>query len=143
MNYDEARELASGGWHWTTKRGDQIRTAEPCIRYIGARPVDELLLDPQSRYNPTDWERCEPHATKKEAEQHYWRWLLEEQCKPITYEDWQSCRVEGCGEPAKQGWGTLGWQAIALNTPLCPTHNTKEQFDSMHPFKPGVAVIHS
>lgn len=74
MNYDQARQLKDGGWHWTTMNDGVVRTAEPCIKHIGDESDPAWFLMP---YNPDDWERCEPHATREDAEKHFYEWCIE------------------------------------------------------------------
>ena len=144
MNYDEARELRDNesgetrGWHWTTQRDRTIRPAWPCHRYTGDAKPEDLL---RGKADPADFETCEPHATREEAERHYYDACLEA-VDELTFTDWSGCQV--CDEPTKKGLGSkLLSRLFASPTPLCDAHRTREQLAELRPFKPGLQSIHS
>jgi hypothetical protein len=117
MNYDQARELTTGGWHWTTRNDDVIRTAWPCLD-------------------------CPPHATRDEAERHFYEACLEsvtEQELAVPH----SCTVPDCQQPAMSFLGNRGLSRIFAGTALCPAHLNRATLRELHPFEPGLSVIHS
>lgn len=117
MNYDQARQLADGsGWHWTSMNDGRVRTAGPCR--------DEA-----------------PHATREEAERHFYEHSLE-QAKERKC-SWTACAVEGCPQPTQQTLGNTGFWLFFSETPLCDEHRSKDQLRELHPFTPGMELIHS
>lgn len=115
----------------------RVRTAQPCIKFIG----DPKLLEPP--YAPTkaeDWERCPPHATKEEAERHFYDFCLE-QAKEHDGSHWMDCAK--CGAATKKMLGNMGLGDLFHIEPLCDEHRTKEVLADLHPFAPGIAMVHS
>lgn len=136
MNYDEARQIESGGWHWTTMNDRKVRTAWPCLRYVGPeKPLERMM-----NATPDDFERCAPHATREEAERHWYDACLEA-VEESNFGDWSGCRV--CDAPTKKGLGNPQMSRAFHVDPLCDEHRTKETLSSLHPFKSGWQVIHS
>jgi hypothetical protein len=117
VNYDQALELETGGWHWTTFNDDVIRTAWPCLD-------------------------CPPHATREEAERHFYEACLESVVERSTLESWR-CAVSDCERPS---WKTLGNPQMSRcfrPVPLCTEHCNRATLRELHPFEPGLSVIHS
>ena len=142
MNYDSARQVALtadalGGWHWTTMNDGRVRPAAPCRRYIGP-PLDHRL--PFKPAEASDFETCEPHATKEEAERHFYDYSLE-QVEEESYSSWQDCVV--CGAATKTGLGTRSMALLFSGDALCDAHLSKEKLAELHPFQPGYQLIHS
>lgn len=143
MNYDEARQVVTGpdslgGWRWTTMNDGVIRTAAPCRRYTGpVRTVAEMMREP---VKGTDFTTCEPHASKEEAERHFYDYSLEQ----VEERDcsWTSCSAH-CGNPANKTLGNLGMALYFQPTPLCDQHRSREELIALYPFKTGIALIHS
>lgn len=98
MNYYEARELKSGGWHYTAAN-----------RRLGTWPVG-------------DCRDHEPHATSEEAEECFRQYLLG---KLVERElrDWTGCEV--CDTPTKKQLGTR--PPLGQDHALCDEHRTPEQ----------------
>jgi hypothetical protein len=137
MNYAQARQLKEGGWHWTSMNDGHVRTAWPCKRYIG--PEDKPY---DASCDPSEWERCEPHATQEEAERHFYDACLAE-VKEEDYGEWHSCSVKGCDNPTKKGLGNRGDGLLFRGEPLCDEHRTKEMIAELRPFKGGISIAHS
>lgn len=143
MNYDQARQVALGddalgGWHWTTMRGGVVRPAMPCRLYVGpVRSVADMMREP---VKGTDFETCPPHATKEEAERHFYDYSLE-QVDLERYSNWQDCVI--CGEPTKMGLGNKGMSLYFQGSALCVEHLSREHLASKYPFEPGIELIHS
>jgi hypothetical protein len=140
MNYDQARELQEGGWHWTTMNDGVVRTAWPCLRYVGPNISNADFMESPAK--PEDFERCEPHASKEEAERHYYDASLAE-VRERAFADWSGCRV--CDAPTKKTLENSGMaKAFSLNMDfLCDEHRTREQLAALHPFKADLSLIHS
>lgn len=153
MNYDQARQLADGGWHWTSMNDGYVRTAWPC-----KRPADGVTFrlgtdmslgkTPISAWKagaivPDDaaWITCEPHATREDAERHYYDASLEGATTEYAI-SWMACAVPECPEPTTKMLGNVG-QELFNGDPLCDAHRTREQLAALHPFAPGLALIHS
>lgn len=137
MNYDEARQTADGtGWHWTTKNDGRIRTAAPCLRYVGSPDASY-----DSPYRKEDWELCEPHATKEEAERHFYDWCLSE-VKEVAC-SWASCRYPSCDQPANKALGNSPFGMLFSQLPLCDDHRNAESLQLITPFRPGLTLMHS
>ena len=140
MNYDEARPLKAGGWHWTTMNDGVVRTAQPCIRHVGEKSDPFWYMQPSK---PEDWVCCEPHATREEAERHFYDWCLSTVEESRMSDQQLRCRVAGCD----------GWSDVLLGNrqlghlfngdPLCEAHRSKDQLALLHPFKPGMVLVHS
>jgi hypothetical protein len=117
LNYDQARELETGGWHWTTRNDDVIRTAWPCLD-------------------------CPPHATREEAERHFYEACLESVIERSIME-WRGCVAPGCKRPA---WTTLGNPQTSRYfrpVPLCTKHCNRDTLRSLRSFEPGIMLWHS
>ena len=136
MNHDEARALKDGGWHWTTMNDDVVRTAAPCITID--EPFD--LRKPYEPPKPENVHRCPPHATKEEAERHFYDYSL----GLVTedhYGNWEGCAV--CDAPTKAGLSAPGISTLFSGTALCDAHRTIEHLKELNPFEPGIRLIHS
>lgn len=125
MNYDEARELKDGGWHWTTMNDGVVRTAPPCVRI----PIDESTIT-----------HCDPHPTREDAERHFYDYSLS-QLKESTFLSAKHC--EYCDTWTNKALGNRGLGLYFREVFLCDTHRTTERVAALHPFKPGIALIHS
>lgn len=138
MNYDEAREISGGGWHWTSMNDGVVRTAQPCIGPKGDIPADYLIGVTKE---PIEWERCSPHATKEEAERHFYDWclsrLVETECESA-----ERCE-QGCGEWTNKTLENRGLSGLFKSVFLCDEHRSKEVVATLHPFRPGIQIIHS
>ena len=138
MNYAKARPLKDGGWHWTTMRDGLVSLAPPCRRFIG-NPLPDIQPFPMP-YNPDEWETCEPHATKEEAERHFHDWSIAE-AREQGFGNWMGCAV--CDAPTKRGWGSAHFSAPYGVDPLCDAHYSAQTYADLHPFEPGIALLHS
>lgn len=117
MNYDQARPLLDGTGHrWTTMRDGQSRTAWPCLECV------------------------EPHSTAESAERHFYDACLAS-VEEVRFGSWAGCRV--CDAPTKGGLGNRSDALLFSREPLCADHRNREQLAMLHPFKPGLQVIHS
>jgi len=139
MNYDEARELKEGGWHWTSMNDGRVRTAWPCrrLRYPDSKIAAATGL---RNLGPNDFETCEPHATREEAERHFYDACLAD-TRDHGAGDWSGCRV--CDAPTKTALGNLGLGRMFSPEPLCDEHRTREHLAELSPFHGGIALIHS
>ena len=143
MNYDEARQLgpdaeAAGKWNWTTMNDGQIYTASPCAWPDSPFPKDWKFGDPDPRHGRL---RCD-HDTREEAERHYY----EHQVSGIRMEelDLDSIRERRrCDVKACRNWEEwrAHWPSGYEVDSLCQQH--REAFVLLHPFVPGLQVIHS
>ena len=141
MNDDCARELTEGGWHWTRMNGDQIRTAAPCRLYIG--PTDKPIWDPVYT-DPANWQRCEPHATREEAERHFYDYCLENLVTETT--EWMNCQAKDCDAPARLWHHNRGiGMAFSGGLSLCTNHYpyADELIQERYPFESGMQIWHS
>ena len=151
MNYDEAREIPGKGWRWTTMNNGIVRTAEPCIRHVGDESDPMWYLKPSTE---ADWERCEPHATREEAEQHFYDWCLSTvteirlsgqmlRCVARLYR-WDGQLAEDCcGSWTDTELGNRQLERMFNGDPLCDAHRDQETLALIRPFSPGLKVIHS
>lgn len=137
MNYDQARQLKDGGWHWTTKNDGIVRTAEPCLKHIGDESDPAWYLKP---YNASDWTRCEPHSTREEAERHFYEWCIES-LKEDDLWDWTGCQV--CDAPTKKALGNRGMHMLITSVPLCDEHRNVDKVRELYPQPGGIALTHS
>lgn len=130
-----------------------IRTAWPCMRAadgvafrfngdmsLGKTPVipwkaGAIIPDDEA------WITCEPHATREEAERHYYYASLESVREYGV--SWSPCAVPECPNPADKMLGNIGMDKAFNGDPLCDEHRTREQLAALHPFTPGMASIHS
>ena len=136
MNYDEAREIEGNGWHWTTMNDGRIRTAAPCVRYTGD---PDLPLGRPTK--DEDFERCEPHATKEEAERHFYDYSVENARERQT-DRWMDCAV--CDGPTKRLFGTAGMGLLfSGGVPFCDEHFSKDALRELLPFTAGIRLMHS
>lgn len=139
MNYDEAREIPGKGWHWTTMNNGVVRTAQPCIQ-IPEMSVEDLMRKPLMGTNIT---RCEPHATREEAERHYYDWCLSTVTEIKLSNQQLRCRAEGCEAWTGTELGNRQLECMFNGDPLCDEHRTRETLALIHPFAPGLRSIHS
>lgn len=144
MNYDQARQIeATGKWNWTTMNDGVVRTARPC--YFpdfdwDAPTVTEAVMRGEP-VHPTGRERCD-HDTRVDAERHYHEdWLArirEEHLDLDTIRERRRCDVPDCNE--WEDW-RLHWPDGYVVDSLCDKHRFKSGV--LHPFTPGLQVIHS
>lgn len=135
MNYAEAREVKGGGWHWTSMNDGNVRTAAPCIT-IREREGWQLG-DPIPE---EDIKRCEPHATKEEAERHFYDWSLE----TLHESEWtsaQKCET-GCGAWSNKSLGNH-FHGYFGDVFLCDFHRNADRVAELKPFRPDIQLIHS
>lgn len=143
MNYDQARQLgadseAPGKWNWTTMNDGVVWTAPPCAYPEYDWPDHFDVLNPP---RPTGRPRCD-HDTREEAERHYWEdrrdHIREERLDLDTIRERRRCDVPDC--PDWEDW-RMHWPGGYLVDSLCDRH----RFESavLHPFTPGLQVIHS
>ena len=138
MNYDEARQLSEGGgWHWTTKNDGVVRTAQPCVTIL--RPFDPL--NPFAPLRPGDVKRCEPHATREEAERHYYDWSLGNLAE-AEFQSAEKCEA-GCGTWTNRALGNSGLIGYFRSVFLCDFHRRPDVVAELRPFEPGISVVHS
>ena len=118
MNYDQARQRQSDGrWNWTTfnKRIGTFRSG-PCRDHEDG------------------------HATKEDAERHFYDDGLAD-VRESKSSSWHGCAV--CDAPTKNWIGSPGMDGAIPKTPLCDEHRTREQLAELHPFRPGMSLMHS
>ena len=102
MNYDQPRQLESGGWHYTTFN-----------RRIGTFPIGYCATE----------HRDAPHETEDEARRCYRDYELNERLNlDRTYSSWNQCEYPGCEILTNKGAGINGWPRWLL----CDEHRTKE-----------------
>jgi hypothetical protein len=140
VNYDEARAIPGKGWHWTTMRDGVVRTAEPCIRHVGDETHPLWYMQPSK---PEEWERCEPHATREEAERHYYDWCLSTATDIQLADQQLRCRAEGCEAWTDTELGNRQLERMFNGDPLCAEHRTRDVLATLHPFTPGLRSVHS
>jgi hypothetical protein len=102
MNYGDARELATGGWHYTIRNDNEIwrhHCCRECDYSVRGHPTKE------------DAYRCVNEYARKQAS----RWQRH------NFGGWRDCKV--CGWPTREGatWNGAapGWPE---NVPLCEAH---------------------
>lgn len=86
MNYDQPRQLESGGWHYTSQNDDRVWPVGYCADHRDA-----------------------PHATEDEARACYARYLLEQRTMlDGTLGDWNPCEapvgVRDPDQPVRDRW---------------------------------------
>lgn len=140
MNYDEAREVPGKGWHWTTMNNGMVHTAEPCIRHVGDESDPMWYLKSSTN---ADWERCEPHATRAEATQHFYDWCLSTVTEIKMGNQQLCCRAAGCRTWTDTLLGNQQMGRMFSGDPLCDVHRNRETLARLHPFSPGLRVTHS
>ena len=140
MNYDEARQLKDGGWHWTTMNDGVVRTAAPCVRHVGDESDPLWYMQPSKA---EDWAYCEPHETQEDAERHFYEWCLENVTEQ-KYTTKQLCSVEGCDEWSQFALGNneLG-RFFGLGPNLCDAHRNREHLATLRPFHSPIRSVHS
>lgn len=136
MNYDEARQLKEGGWHWTSMHDGTVRTAIPCI-WFDDLEFNDALGPPLP---PNRIHRCPPHATREEAERHFYNHSLANMQEGET-SNWNGCEV--CDTPTKKTLGNRGMHGYFSEHFLCDQHRNKEELQKLQPFHTGIQVIHS
>lgn len=131
MNYEQARQVgpdgpAPGKWNWTNFNdgvADHPYTVEPC------------------REPEPGKERCD-HDTQEEAERHHWKHeVLHIRLVKLDLETLRErfrCDVEGCPN----------WEEYQAHWPggYVVDHLCEEHYDgalTLHPFTPGMRLIHS
>lgn len=138
MNYDEARQLKEGGWHWTTMNDGVVRIAQPCLKF-NKEITAENFMEP---LEPGDIEYCTPHLTKEGAEEHFYNYCLQ-QLQEMQFTSAQRCEVAGCGvwtDKALESPGLAGYFGAVF---LCDVHRTVDEVARLHPFQSGIRVVHS
>jgi hypothetical protein len=114
MNCYEARQReVDGRWDWTVMNDGIIRRAGPCRDHEDG------------------------HSTKEEAERHYWDYELS-RLKEHTTGGHYPCEV--CGALTNK---ELSWHHIGPTARLCDDHRSREQFERLNPFEPGLSVVSS
>lgn len=138
MNYDGARELKDGGFKWSRENGGEVFTIAPCRWHTGDESDPLWYLRP---YRAEDWAECEPHATREEAERHFYDYSLGQVKEQAV--SWTSCSVSGCPAPASRALGTQGLSLYFSLTPLCDQHLSADTLVALYPFEPGLQLVHS
>lgn len=115
MNYYEARQRSTDGrWDWTCMNDGQIWRAAPC-RDHGAGG----------------------HATKEEAERHYWEYQTGE-LRTFPDQAHYPCKV--CETFTNQRAISRDGMVSAY---LCDEHRNIDIFRALFPFKPGMSIASS
>lgn len=101
MNYDQPRELAGGGWHYTTMNDGRAGAIGYCMDHRDA-----------------------PHATEEEARRCYRDYELNERLSlDVTLGDYNPCEApSGCETLTNRAASIGGWTLYRL----CDGHRTKE-----------------
>jgi hypothetical protein len=102
VNYDQPRELTTGGWHYTSRNDDRIF------------PVGYCYTE----------HRDQPHATEDEARRCYARYLLNERTLlDGTLDSYNPCEApSGCATLTNRCAVIDGWP----HWRLCDEHRTEE-----------------
>lgn len=124
MNYEAARQRESNGrWNWTNMRDGRIWTLLPCG--YGALGTT-----------------CD-HETKEQAERHHY----DHELAGVRFEQLDPdrrlihrCDVESCRELETQH---AVWPDGYTFDSVCDAHANSETVAGLHPFEPGIEVIHS
>lgn len=101
MNYDQPRQLESGGWHYTSRNDDRIYPVGYCADHRDA-----------------------PHATEDEARACYARYMVEQRLRlDVTLGSWNPCTApSGCEVLTNRAATLGGWHLYRL----CDEHRTAE-----------------
>lgn len=100
MNYDQPRQLKTGGWHYTSMNDGRIWALGYCGEHRDA-----------------------PHATEDEARRCYRDYQLNERLRlDGTVGHWNPCEYPDCGTLTNRAVTIAGW----LRWRLCDEHRTKE-----------------
>lgn len=141
MNYEQARQRsADGKWAWTTMNDGRISTAGGCVTWPEGPP-----LTVEEAIGPDRKPMGEPHAheTREEAERCHWHWELGrvrlEQLDLATLRERRRCDVSEC--PEWEDYRTR-WHDGYRTDSLCTFHATHQTVVELHPFVPGMQVIH-
>jgi len=116
-----------------------VRTAQPCITIL--KPLDPMSLDVSLK--ASDITRCPPHATKEEAERHYYDWCLSTVVEIKLSDQQLRCRAEGCEAWTDTELGNRQLDRMFNGDPLCDVHRNRETLALIHPFTSGLRSIHS
>lgn len=102
MNYDQPRQLGSGGWHYTTFN-----------RRIGTFPIGYCASQHPDA----------PHETEDDARRCYRDYQLAEQLRDAgEFSSWNRCQAQDCEELTNGGMQLGGFELYIL----CPQHRTRE-----------------
>lgn len=101
MNYDQPRQLKTGGWHYTTMNDGRIGAIGYCIDH-----------------------RDTPHATEDEARACYARYMIEQRLRlDVTLGGYNPCTApSGCGVLTNRAAQVGGWSLYRL----CDEHRTAQ-----------------
>jgi hypothetical protein len=107
MNYDQPRQLETGGWHYTTMNDGRVGAIGYCMDH-----------------------RDSPHATEDEARACYAKYLLEQRTRlDGTLGTWNPCEApSGCEILTNRAVTIAGW----VRWRLCDEHRTPEVVADLH-----------
>lgn len=142
MNYYQARQRTEDErWDYTCMNDRRIWPVGYCRRW---KDWDEDL----KKTHPAEYERyvaakakfhSEGHATKEEAERCHREYELDNFLKAFSCLSDEQHKCEECGAWTQSG---LGLRGIPGNY-LCAAHATREFFEKLNPFTPGISTMSS
>lgn len=119
MNYYEARQRTSDGrWDWTGMNDSRIFKAGPCAGHDDG------------------------HATKEEAERHFYDWELDQ----LQELKGPSSTQHRCQSPGCQTFTDIALAIgghIGVHFWLCKDHRTRGEVARIYPFTPGLTITSS
>lgn len=111
-HYAARQRISDKRWEWTVDVQDVIYAAEPCM------------------------EHPDGHATKVEAERHYYDWMIQNAIEVTTSKTKELCQA-GCDEFTQKGFQLHPWTAPIW---LCGKHCFRETLTVVRPFQAGMTV---
>lgn len=119
MNYYAARQrIGENRWDWTVEHDKVITRSGPCVLH------------------------GDGHATKEEAERHFYDWDLQTMAVYVENDPkiMHQCDAPGCKTPTDKGLATRHRWKVQW---FCDLHRIKEIFVTLNPFKPGIMITQS
>ena len=122
MNYAQARQRSfSDGtpqdlWDWSTMNDGRAWVSNPCNH------------------------SCR-HATREEAERHFYDYCLEQAQVHPQEREMRRCRV--CNAWTRNQLGNIQMWLLLQPEWLCDAHLTREFLAQVQPFAPGYTLVHS
>lgn len=115
MNYYAARQRKDGRWDWTVMNDGVIRRCGPCSHHMDG------------------------HATKEEAERHFYDNELNNLRDVWSNSNAQmKCEVKSCGAWTQEG--LVSTHLFLTPIWLCDVHRDAEEIELIHPFSPGTEI---
>jgi hypothetical protein len=111
-HYAARQRISDKRWEWTVDADDVIYASDPCM------------------------DHRDGHATKVEAERHYYDWMIRNAIEATLSDRKELCAAK-CDEFTQKGFQLHAW---SMPIWLCERHCFRETLTIVHPFMPDIMI---